>query len=82
MPIILLAILITYLMYKKLERKYFVRWLIGVAIIFLLTGIGDYFQYRGMVGDTSGFMPVYSIFFAPLIILCFSLFVFDANKKN
>ncbi len=82
MPIILLAALITYFVHKKLKKKYFVRWIIGVTIIFLITGIGDYFQYKGMGEYTTGFMPVYSLFFAPLIILCFSLFVFDANKKN
>ena len=82
MEFLLIAVLIGYFICKKLNKKYIVRWFIGVAIIFLITGIGDYFQYKGMLEDTSGFMPVYSIFFAPLIIFCFSLFIFDANKKN
>lgn len=68
-------------LYKKLKGKYFITWIIGTIIIYLITGIGDYFLYDGMQGVTTGYMPVYSLFFAPLIVLCFTLFVFDFNKR-
>ena len=58
MDFLLLVIVIAYFICKKLKKKYRIIWLIGVAIIFLLTGIGDYLQYKGMGEYTTGFMPV------------------------
>lgn len=67
-------------MYKKLNKKYFKIWIIGISSVLLLTIVLEALQINN-VKDNTGYFPIYILMSIPIYFI-YTLWICDYNKKK